>query len=89
MICVVYALTQHWPTIFWVLQCLFSTTIGVIAYASAVCESHFARLKNRFYCSGIHMDGITLVALLMEIGVTVDYSAHITCHYFDRRHRGR
>jgi predicted RND superfamily exporter protein len=31
---------------------------------------------------GINIDGVSLIAILLTIGVSVDYTSHVSYHYF-------
>ena len=31
---------------------------------------------------GGHIDGLSLIAVLLVVGVTVDYTSHVSYHYF-------
>lgn len=35
---------------------------------------------------GVHLDAVSLISILMSVGFSVDYSAHVCYHYFAHAH---
>ena len=67
MAALVYLFIQNINASFWVAHSLFSTCIGVFGYCQLF---------------GVNWDVSALVAILLTVGINVDFTVHITYHFF-------
>lgn len=56
----------------------FGAVISVVLSILSICIGTVGYL----HLWGIRIDGISLISMLMSIGFSVDYSAHICYHFF-------